>query len=75
MENKIIEIATQVLGQTEGEVTLDTNIENTHNWDSLRHMMLILEVEEHFNIKMSIDEINDITDMKTLVSIVSKYKR
>ena len=74
MENKVIEIATQILEKNQGEVTIHTNMENTDNWDSLRHLNLILEIEDHFNIRMDIDEINDITDIKTLVSIVCKYK-
>jgi acyl carrier protein len=74
MENKVIEIATQILEKNQGEVTIHTNMANTDNWDSLRHLNLILEIEDHFNIRMDIDEINDITDIKTLVSIVCKYK-
>lgn len=44
--------------------------EEIPNWDSLKHMELILRLEEHFNIRFSIKEVAGITSVDDLVEII-----
>jgi len=41
-------------------------------WDSIRHMNLIVALEEEFNFIFDDDEITDLLSFKLIVSIVSK---
>jgi acyl carrier protein len=42
------------------------------NWDSLRHMNLIVALEEEFGITFSDDEITELLNMELIISIVSE---
>lgn len=42
------------------------------NWDSIRHMNLIVSIEEEFNLRFTDDEITDLLSFKLVESIVSK---
>ena len=44
--------------------------EEMPNWDSLKHMELILRLEEQFNVRFSIKEVAEITSLDDLVEII-----
>ena len=75
MEEKLIAIATTIFGLNDGDVTMESSPKNTENWNSLRHMRLILETEDQFNIEMDEGEITGIVHMTSLAATVAKYQR
>jgi acyl carrier protein len=74
MEENLIEIATRIFGLNDGEVTMGSTYENTKNLDSLRHMRLILEIEDRFDFEMDEAEITGVVDIKSLATIIAKYQ-
>jgi acyl carrier protein len=48
MKEKVIEVMKEVL-ETE-DISLNTSQENCENWNSLRHLNLVSELEEAFNM-------------------------
>ena len=42
------------------------------NWDSIRHMNLIVSLEEEFNLRFTDDEITDLLSFKLIETIVSQ---
>jgi acyl carrier protein len=42
------------------------------NWDSLKHMNLILALEDEFQLRFSDDEITDLLDLPTIILIISE---
>lgn len=46
------------------------NRNDINNWDSLRHMELILHLEEEFNIRFSIEQVGAIEDLNDVVQII-----
>jgi acyl carrier protein len=47
-------------------------MEDVGNWDSLTHMDLIASLEETFSIQLSMDEIMEMRDIKTIKRIISE---
>jgi acyl carrier protein len=41
-------------------------------WDSLKHMMLILALEEEFDVRFTDDELTDLLSLELIVHIVSE---
>ena len=41
-------------------------------WDSLKHMELIISLEENLNIELSMDDIINMTDIETIKKIVNE---
>jgi len=54
---RLKKLIAEVLRVKEKEVTDDLSITNTEIWDSLKHMELIVTIEEAFAIKLTTDEI------------------
>lgn len=71
MENileKIKEIASSVFAN---EVTDKTSQDNCDNWDSLRHLNLVVELEMAFDITFEPEEI---AEMKSITAVESMVK-
>lgn len=57
MEQELKKIMADLFGIQEDGITDDLSIDNTENWDSLKHMELIVSIEEQFEITLTADEI------------------
>ena len=70
MKEKVIEIMKDVL-ETE-DISLNTSQENCENWNSLRHLNLVSELEEAFNMEFEPEEIADMHSVNSIIDIVQK---
>jgi len=70
MKEKVIEIMKDVL-ETE-DISLNTSQENCDNWNSLRHLNLVSELEDAFNMEFEPEEIADMHSVNSIIDIVQK---
>ena len=68
MENKIIELIARVLNVPVGDVTLETEIGELDEWDSLRNVQIIAQLEKEFEVKITPDMIMDLEDVSDIIS-------
>ncbi|HOL87441.1 MAG TPA: acyl carrier protein [Defluviitoga tunisiensis] len=64
MEDKILEIASKVFGVSKDNLSIESNRDDIHEWDSLAHLNLIAEMEEQLNITIPFEEIGNIRSLK-----------
>jgi len=67
---KLFDLIARVLDVDPSKVTDETSQNDIDSWDSLNSLLLIDEIEQEFNIKISIDEIieiNSISDIKRIL--------
>lgn len=74
MENKIIELIARVLNVPVGDVTLETEIGELDEWDSLRNMQIIAQLEKEFEVKITPDMIMDLEDVSDIISLIKDLK-
>ena len=74
MENKIIELIARVLNVPIGDVTLETEIGELDEWDSLRNMQIIAQLEKEFEVKITPDMIMDLEDVSDIISLIKDLK-
>lgn len=63
-------LVARVLMVSEEDLSPDSNAENTRNWDSARHVELLLAVETAFDVRFSTREVNQMRslgDMRKLL--------
>ena len=53
-------------------ITDQTSATDIANWDSLNHVVLIMEIEKVFNIKFALGELQDLKNVGSLVEIIDK---
>lgn len=74
MENKIIELITRVLNVPVGDVTLETEIGELDEWDSLRNVQIIAQLEKEFEVKITPDMIMDLEDVSDIIGLIKDLK-
>lgn len=74
MENKIIDLIARVLNVPVGDVTLETEIGELDEWDSLRNVQIIAQLEKEFEVKITPDMIMDLEDVSDIISLIKDLK-
>jgi len=57
MKEKVFHVVSQVLGVHIDELSEDSSPETIQTWDSLKHMNLVLALEEEFGVRFSDEKI------------------
>ena len=78
MENqkvKILEVMSSVFEVELSTLNVDSSIDNIENWDSIRHLNLILALEEEFNITIPDAEVGDLVNYKLIQLIINEQTK
>jgi acyl carrier protein len=72
INDEIRDVMAAIFGVDPTDIGEDASQETIETWDSLRHLSLILALEEHFEISLSIDEITSLSDFQSVVTTVNR---
>ena len=72
MENKLKEIMAVVFEVLPEEITNETSADNLDNWDSIRHLNLVVSLEEEFDIEFDDEEIINLLNYEIVKLCVSE---
>ncbi|MCP4609785.1 MAG: acyl carrier protein [Planctomycetes bacterium] len=75
MKDRIIRIVSQIMNVPIENLNEDSSPDTVTNWDSLKHMNLILALEENFAVTFSDDEVIDMLSVKKIVEILGKKEQ
>ena len=53
-------------------VSEDDGVETIKSWDSVRHLSLVMAIEEHFGITFDPDEIAELTSVRKISEAIHK---
>ena len=67
---KIRKILTSVLKHEKFEMKDELTATEVEGWDSLSHITIISEIEEAFNIKFKLKELNKLNNIGSLIEVV-----
>jgi acyl carrier protein len=70
MEDRIKKVMSDVLNIDVSLINNETSPDNIENWDSLKHMNLIVALEEEFEIEFDDEEIVDSMNYALIVIIL-----
>jgi acyl carrier protein len=70
-EQKLKEVLSRIFNVNLDMITDDASPDTIENWDSLRHMNLVLALEEEFDVEFTDDQVVEILSYK-LIKIVLK---
>lgn len=73
--DKIIEVISDALGIDEDDCKEDMTSNNTEEWTSLNHLRLIMGIEEEFDVKFTMEELNSMTSFSAIVAGIDKHKK
>ena len=70
MENRIKNVMAAVFEISVDEITDESSPDNVKSWDSLKHMNLILALEEEFAVTFTDDEIVEMLNYTIIYNII-----
>ena len=68
-EQKLKEVLARIFNVHVSMITEDASPDTIESWDSLRHMSLVLALEEEFDVELTDDQVVEILSYK-LIKIV-----
>jgi len=71
IELKIQELMGTVFESPVDGITFESSQDNLDNWDSLKHLDLVISIEEEFDVEFPIEEIGNLVSFK-LISVILK---
>jgi acyl carrier protein len=71
MENRIKKVMSAVFEIPVEQINNESSPDNIELWDSLRHMQLVVALEEEFNIRFEDEEISEMLNYQLIHHIVS----
>jgi acyl carrier protein len=74
MEDRIRDVMAAMLAIPAEGIGDQTRQENTEDWDSLRHMNLILALEEEFEIQFADEDVSELLSFCAICDAVSARK-
>ncbi len=72
---KIKKVMSSVIGVVENEICDDFSTSTSDRWDSMRHINLIITLEQEFNINFPDDEVAGLFSLKALDAAIAKCLR
>ncbi len=75
MENakqRIYQIMSNVFEIPVSEISEDSSLDNVESWDSIRHLNLILALEEEFEITIPDEEVGNLVNYKLIELTVNE---
>jgi acyl carrier protein len=70
MDNHLKNVMSAVFEIPINEIDQNSSPDNVESWDSLKHMNLVVALEEEFNIEFTDDEIVKMMNLSQIKSIV-----
>lgn len=74
MEDRIKRVMSKVLGVEVDEIGDDSSPDTIDNWDSLRHMNLILALEQEFGVTIGDEEVSTLISYPLIVLVVRELQ-
>ncbi len=75
MEATVKRIIADILGIDETTINNESSPDNVEEWDSLKHMNIIIAIEEEFNLTFSDEEIGDMLNVQLIIYTLNEKKQ
>jgi len=73
LRERVREIMADTFGMEPSELPNSTSQETCGKWSSLYHMMLLVVLEEQFEVSLSMDDMTSMTSLAEVVAVLDRY--
>jgi acyl carrier protein len=72
IENKVIQVVADTFAVSKSKINNKTHKNDLQKWDSLGHLMLIMNLEEVFSIRFSLMETQKMDSIKEIIDTIDQ---
>lgn len=73
MPEKLFQVVARVMEVPVESVSMDSGPLSIANWESLRHMRLLLALEEQYGIVFGEDELSSMQDLRSIAATLRRH--
>lgn len=73
-EKSLLKILKKIFRNSKN-INLNSKSKQTKDWDSMNHIMLIMEVNKFYKIDIKLEDSVKIDSVKKLIGTIEKYKK
>ncbi len=71
--NKLLGIVAKVLEVQPGSINKDSSVDNIDAWDSLKHMNLVIAIEQEFGVSISEEDAMEMSSVELIAITLKEY--
>jgi acyl carrier protein len=71
--NRLIVLLTKILEVNPGQINKESSVDNVEAWDSLRHMNLVIAVEQEFDVSISEEDAMEMNSVELIAITLKEY--
>lgn len=72
LQSRVATIVSNIMAIPAGSVTLETSSDNVESWDSVRHMNLVLALEQEFAVRFEDDQVVEMLSVDQIARELEK---
>ena len=72
MKGRVFKVVSQVLNVPLGQIDEKSSPDSIKGWDSLKHMNLILALEEVFDVQFSVEQILEMLNVELIIETLKE---
>lgn len=70
MRDRVIEVMAAVFAVSISDISEDMTLGHSRNWDSLKHMNLIMALEEEFGVSFTNDDVVEMISFPLILEVL-----
>jgi acyl carrier protein len=74
LDQRLIDSVSRACNIEPEDITQETSQANTPTWDSLAQLKLVFEIEDAFGVRLSSQEIPEVTSITRLQEVLARYQ-
>ncbi|MBQ0062192.1 MAG: acyl carrier protein [Bacteroidales bacterium] len=74
IKEKVMQLVAECLEIPTEKISLETDMDDVEEWDSMRHVMILSRLEEEFDTMIPEDDIFDLVTIGAIVEEIKKIK-
>jgi acyl carrier protein len=67
MKEKVFDIVSKILGVPPDRIDEDSSPDSIEDWDSLKHMNLVMALEQEFHVQFTDEQIIELLNVKLII--------
>ena len=73
VKEKVYQIISQIMETSVDSISENSSGDDIDKWDSLKHMDLMMTLEEEFEIQFTDEELVESTDVKSILEAIQEH--
>ena len=71
IKDRLFSVMIDVLEVDESQINIDTSPETIAEWDSMKHMLLLVAIEEEFEFRLTDDDMTQCISSESILDVIN----